>query len=103
MNDAIGKSMRFCETCGVAMGLMTRCEYIERFVHHAGKCPVCGKRAWKRSEEEKEVWIGWTTARAIYHIPARVRFSGLAAPHKMEGGRKLVLESSLAVYGRRYD
>jgi hypothetical protein len=55
MNQRTGRAMRFCDSCEVAMGLMTLNEYTDRFIHHAGLCPYCGKPAI--NEDKEELWM----------------------------------------------
>lgn len=55
MNQRIDRAMRFCDTCGVAMGIMPLNEYKERFIHHKGLCPFCGKPAI--NEDKEELWM----------------------------------------------
>jgi hypothetical protein len=44
-NRTLGRSMRFCERCGVAMGIMNQREYLRKYKEHAGLCPICKKPA----------------------------------------------------------
>jgi len=67
MNDDIDRAMRFCDTCGVAMGLMTLNEYTERFIDRADLCPYCGKPAVVEHTEE-EVWLTVVEARTKYNV-----------------------------------
>ena len=66
MNDDIDRAMRFCDTCGVAMGLMTLNEYTDHFIDHAGLCPYCGKPAIK--EDAEELWISVISAHVKYDV-----------------------------------
>jgi len=50
MNDTIGRSMRFCEECGIAMGLMSREQYVHTYITNPGLCPYCGKPAIKKEK-----------------------------------------------------
>lgn len=50
-NERPGRVMRFCEVCGVGLGLMTREEYVEKFMYNKGVCSVCGNEAVKREVE----------------------------------------------------
>jgi len=65
-NELMGRHMRFCATCGAGLGIMSRAEYVERFIHHKGLCPICGKPAIK--EDEEEVWLSIAEARVKYGI-----------------------------------
>ena len=65
-NARMGRAMRFCDVCGVAMGLMTRKEYAERYIWRGGLCPICGKPAIK--EDKKEVWLSISDARDKYGL-----------------------------------
>ena len=58
--------MRFCDTCGVAMGLMTLTEYEERFIDDAGLCPFCGKPAIV--EHKEEPWLSVISAHVKYDV-----------------------------------
>ena len=58
--------MRFCDSCKVPMGIMTRMEYAERFIHHKGLCPLCGKPAIK--EDAEEPWISVVSAHVKYDV-----------------------------------
>lgn len=49
-----GRHMRYCETCEVAVGIMSRKEWFDRFIEREGLCPVCGKSAGIVPEEEEE-------------------------------------------------
>jgi len=65
-NERMGRAMRFCQECEGPMGISTRKEYAERFIHHRGLCPVCGKPAIK--EDEEEVWLSLAEAHAAYPV-----------------------------------
>ena len=66
MNDDTDRAMRFCDTCGVAMGLMTLNEYTERFIRDREMCPYCGKPAIK--EDAEEPWISVVSAHVKYDV-----------------------------------
>ena len=67
-NERPGRRMRFCETCGAPMGLMTLESYKKRFVDQSGRCPYCHHAAVKPKEEKPERWITITNAKAKYRI-----------------------------------
>ncbi len=53
-NHRLEKAMRYCESCGVGVGLMTRKEFAQRYIHHDEKCPVCGRSVVIKDEEKKK-------------------------------------------------
>ena len=55
MNQRTGRAMRFCDTCGGGIGIMHYTKYAERFIHHKGLCPLCGKPAI--NEDKEELWL----------------------------------------------
>ena len=64
MNTRTGRAMRFCDTCGIAMGIMTRREYVKRFILDSGLCQFCGKPAIV--EHDDEVWLTAVSAYTKY-------------------------------------
>ena len=53
MNDTIGRSMRFSENCGVALHIMTREEYVAKYMETGALCPYCGEPVIKIEKEDK--------------------------------------------------
>ena len=51
MNDTAGRSMRFCEECGIALHIMTREEFVAKYIDGGGLCPYCGKPVVKVEEK----------------------------------------------------
>ena len=66
MNQRTGRAMRFCDSCGVAMGLMTLNEYTERFILDGGLCPYCGHPAIV--EHTDAVWLSVVSAHVKYDV-----------------------------------
>ena len=66
MNQRTGRAMRFCDTCGIAMGLMTLKEYTERFIRDREMCPFCGKPAI--NEDIEEPWLSVISAHVKYDV-----------------------------------
>lgn len=40
-NRQMGRRMRYCEACGVGIGIMTREEYATDYIHNSGVCETC--------------------------------------------------------------
>lgn len=53
MNDTMGRSMRFCEECGVALHIMTREAYVKKYMVDKEVCPYCGKAVVKTKESSE--------------------------------------------------
>lgn len=105
-NAQLGRRMRFCETCGVAIGIMTREEFAARYINAPGKCPVCGKPVHVIPKKPEGRWMSLSEARAIYKVEVRdlsaAAKSG-AIPSRRERGAILVPEEKIAaVYERRF-
>ena len=66
-NDHMRRAMRYCDACGVGMGIMTRKEYVEQFINHPGLCPTCGKKAYE-VERVEEAWLTTAAAHTRYNI-----------------------------------
>ena len=104
-NDGIGRRMRFCDVCGVAMGLMTHNAYVERFVHRKSKCPYCGHSAVQKQPEE-EAWLSVMAAHVRYNV-SLTKLWKMTHEGKMrwrEGvdrSGKLIPEAELMQFGRR--
>jgi len=105
VNQRTGRAMRFCDTCGVAMGLMTLNEYEERFIHHKGLCPFCGKPAIK--EDAEEPWISVISAHVKYDVSlSRLRKmiqtrEVRSRPGSHYNGGRQVREKDVAKFGKR--
>ena len=105
MNKRTGRAMRFCDTCGIAMGLMTLNEYTERFIDHAGLCPYCGKPAIK--EDAEELWISVISAHVKYDVSlSRLRKmiqtrEVQSHPGSHYNGGRLVREKDVERFGLR--
>ena len=113
MNQRTGRAMRFCDSCEVAMGLMTLNEYTDRFINRGGLCPFCGKPAIVEHtdavaiERKDSPWIRERDAHVKYNVSmymlAKMIKSGeLLCRHGSEytGGRK-VRENDVAKFGKR--
>jgi len=102
----MGKAMRFCDRCEIAMGLMTRERYVKEYIQNPGLCPFCGKVARKENEEE-EPWINLLGAYVRYNI-SMTKLRELVAQGQIrsrpglrgDGGR-MVPEKALVQYGKR--
>ena len=67
-NARPGHHIRFCEICGVGMGLMTLEEYKAKFVDKPGRCPICHHVAVKPPEKKPDPWLTMTDVRNRYKI-----------------------------------
>jgi len=105
MNQRTGRAMRFCDSCEVAMGLMPLNEYTERFIHHKGLCPFCGKPAIK--EDAEEPWISVVSAHVKYDVSlSRLRKmiqtrEVQSHPGSHYNGGRLVREKDVERFGLR--
>ena len=104
-NTRPGRHMRFCESCGVGIGIMTREAFTELYVDQPGKCPVCGKPVHVIPKKPEGSWINLTTARILYRVEARdisaAAKNGMI-PSRRQGRAILVPEKEVAaIYGRR--
>ena len=66
MNQRTGRAMRYCEACGVGMGIMARREYVKHFIIDEDLCPFCGKPAI--NEDKEEPWISVVSAHVKYDV-----------------------------------
>ena len=51
-NELPGEHMRYCEWCGVGLGIMSLREYERRYKENGEACPVCGKTMNSNNDEE---------------------------------------------------
>ena len=51
-NHAIDYMMRFCEHCGVGIGMMDREDYATKYIHAEGECPQCEHEAYSGGRPE---------------------------------------------------
>ena len=65
-NELMGRASRFCEHCGVSLGLMTRDKYVAQYINNGGLCRICGKPAIRK--EEEDAWLNLAEAQAKYGI-----------------------------------
>lgn len=45
-NRRIGRRMRYCEACGVGIGIMAREEYASRYIFNSEACKICAAPAF---------------------------------------------------------
>ena len=67
-NERPGYHMRYCEVCGIGMGIMTLEKYKAKFIDKPGRCPVCHNIAVKPPEEEPDPWLTMTETRNRYKV-----------------------------------
>lgn len=104
-NLAYGRRMRSCENCQVGVGILSREEWVRKFILHEGLCPVCRKPAGiVPKEKPREEWMTLTATYLKYKISKnRVRqMVEKGEIRTMEGKRgKLIPESEVVVFGVR--
>ena len=105
MNQRTGRAMRYCEACGVGMGIMARREYVKHFIIDEDLCPFCGHPAIV--EHKEDPWLSVISAHVKYDVSlSRLRKMIQARevrsrPGSHYNGGRQVREMDVARFGLR--